>query len=85
MILYYKILIIHISSTLGGLRPRRSTVSRENMNNQDGSNDIVLQNIAKQISSKIDTNFINANQDLAPEIYSILKYNSKDDYVNIRD
>ena len=46
------------------------------MNNQDGSNDIVLQNIAKQISSKIDTNFINANQDLAPEIYSILKYNA---------
>lgn len=64
------------TSTLGGLRPRRSTASRENMNNQDGSNDIVLQNIAKQISSKIDTNFINANQDLAPEIYSILKYNA---------
>lgn len=64
------------TSTLGGLRPRRSTASRENMNMQDGNNDIVLQNIAKQISSKIDANFINANQDLAPEIYSILKYNA---------
>ena len=64
------------TSTLGGLRPRRSTASKENMNIQDGNNDIVLQNIAKQISSKIDANFINANQDLAPEIYSILKYNA---------
>ena len=63
------------SSTLGGMRPKRSTRDRENM---DRSNmDVaVLQKIAKQISAKIDAKFINANQDLAEEIYTILKYNA---------
>lgn len=64
------------SSTLGGLRPRRSTRDRENMDKSYMDN-AVLRKIAKQISDKIDRKFINANQDLAEEIYSILKYNSE--------
>lgn len=64
------------SSTLGGLRPRRSTRARENMNRTDQDNDVLIK-IAKQISQKIDATFVNANQDLAKEIYGILKYNSE--------
>lgn len=64
------------SSTLGGLRPRRSTRDRENMDKSYLDN-AVLRKIAKQISEKIDQKFINANQDLAEEIYTILKYNSE--------
>ena len=64
------------SSTLGGLRPRRSTRDRENMDKTYMDN-AVLRKIAKQISLKIDRKFINANQDLAEEIYTILKYNSE--------
>lgn len=63
------------TSTLGGLRPRRSTRDREDMEHK-GENDAVLRKIAKQISEKIDSNFINANQDLSQEIYAILKYNA---------
>ena len=64
------------SSTLGGLRPRRSTRDRENMDKSYMDN-AVLRKIAKEISAKIDRKFINANQDLAEEIYTILKYNSE--------
>ena len=64
------------SSTLGGLRPRRATGDKENMAGGKANNDEVLIKIAKQISDKIDANFINANQDLSKEIYSILKYNA---------
>ena len=64
------------SSTLGGLRPRRSTRDRENMDKSYMDN-AVLRKIAKEISDKIDRKFINANQDLAEEIYCILKYNSE--------
>ena len=63
------------TSTLGGLRPRRSTRDREDMERK-GENDAVLRKIASQISQKIDANFINANQDLSQEIYTILKYNA---------
>ena len=63
------------SSTLGGLRPRRSTRDRENME-RPAMDDQVLEKIARQIAQKIDAKFINANQDLAQEIYSILKYNA---------
>ena len=63
------------STTLGGLRPRRSTRDRENMNSQRMDKGVLLR-IAKQISTKIDKKFINANQDLAQEIYTILKYNA---------
>ena len=63
------------SSTLGGLRPRRSTRDRENMD-RPSMDDQVLMKIARSISQKIDTKFVNANQDLAREIYAILKYNA---------
>ena len=62
------------SSTLGGLRPRRATGDKENITGHNGNDDVLIK-IAKKISDKIDANFINANQDLAKEIYSILKYN----------
>ena len=64
------------TSTLGGLRPRRSTRDRENMDRSYLDN-AVLRKIAKQISEKIDRKFINANQDLVEEIYTILKYNTE--------
>lgn len=63
------------SSTLGGLRPKRSTRDRENMD-KPHLNDQVLMKIARQISQKIDAKFINSNQDLSKEIYTILKYNA---------
>ena len=63
------------TSTLGGLRPRRATRDRANMDKTQMDNQ-VLTKIAKQISEKIDKKFINANQDLANEIYSVLKYNA---------
>lgn len=63
------------SSTLGGLKPRRSTRDRENMDRQ-AMDDQVLMKVARQISKRIDAKFINSNQDLAKEIYTILKYNA---------
>lgn len=63
------------SSTLGGLRPRRSTRDQESMDRK-AMDDQILMKIARQISRKIDTKFINSNQDLAKEIYTILKYNA---------
>lgn len=64
------------TSTLGGLRPRRAGQGRENLDRTGTENDVVIKKIAKQLSEKIDAKFINANQDLAKEIYTILKYNS---------
>ena len=64
------------TSTLGGIRPRRSAQERENMDRTGTDNEEVLKKIAQQISEKIDAKFINANQDLAHEIYTILKYNA---------
>lgn len=63
------------TSTLGGLRPRRAIHDKEALERK-GETDEVLRKIASQISKKIDADFINANQDLAQEIYSILKYNA---------
>jgi len=63
------------SNTLGGLRPRRSTRNREDQE-RPGVDDQILARIAKQISDKINGKFINANQDLSKEIYTILKYNA---------
>lgn len=37
--------------------------------------DSILKNIAKKIASELDANFVNSNQDITKEIYSILKYN----------
>ena len=64
------------TSTLGGLRPRRAGQGRENLDRTATENDVVIKKIAKQLSEKIDAKFINANQDLAKEIYTILKYNA---------
>lgn len=63
------------SSTLGGLKPRRSTRDKENMQ-RPTMDEQALEKIAKKIAQKIDAKFINANQDLAKEIYAILKYNA---------
>ena len=63
------------TSTLGGLRPRRSTRDREDMDKKSQTDDVLIK-IARRISQKIDANFINANQDLTQEIYAILKYNA---------
>lgn len=63
------------SSTLGGLKPRRSIRDRENMD-RPPMDDQVLMKVARQISRKIDSKFINSNQDLVKEIYTILKYNA---------
>ena len=65
------------TSTLGGLRPRRTARENTNtaMNNSAQTNEVLLK-IAKKISQRIDKNFINANQDLSKEIYAILKYNA---------
>lgn len=63
------------TSTMGGLRPRRATRAREDMN-RPNMDDQVLAKIAMSISRRIDTQFVNANQDLAREIYTILKYNA---------
>ena len=62
------------TSTLGGLRPRRSTRDREDMDKKSQTDDVLIK-IARRISQKIDANFINANQALTQEIYAILKYN----------
>lgn len=64
------------SSTLGGLKPIRSIRDRENMQ-KPGMDEQALEKIAKKIAEKIDAKFINANQDLAKEIYTILKYNAE--------
>ena len=63
------------TSTLGGLKPRRSARERENMD-RPPMDDQVLMKVARQISRKIDSKFINSNQDLVKEIYTILKYNA---------
>lgn len=63
------------TSTLGGLRPRRSTRDREDLDKKSQIDDVLIK-IARRISQKIDANFINANQDLTQEIYAILKYNA---------
>lgn len=54
-------------------------VSNKMTSNEDiaNQNDLLLRTIAGQISQKIDKAFINANSDLANEIYLILKFNDK--------
>jgi hypothetical protein len=64
------------SSTLGGIRPgggyRRQLELGESEDTQENT---ILKQIAQKISEKVDKTFINTNQDLAKEIYYILKYN----------
>lgn len=64
------------SSTLGGVRPgggyRRQLELGESEDTQENQ---ILKQIAQKISEKVDASFINTHQDLAKEIYYILKYN----------
>ena len=50
------------------------TVHKEDIRDD---HDVVIRYIASKISQNIDDKFINANQDLKEEIYSVLKYNSR--------
>ena len=61
------------SSTLGGLKP--GNTARKIAENRSDNDNAIIKKIAKDISDKIDSKFINANQDLTKEIYLILKYN----------
>lgn len=45
------------------------------IDNNIKTEDIILKSIASALSDKLDKTFINNNQDLSKEIYSILKYN----------
>lgn len=52
-----------------------NTFDTLNKNDLRDDHDIVLKYIANKISNSIDNKFINANQDLKEEIFTILKYN----------
>ena len=60
----------NVSNMLG-----TKTAQIENINNNVKAEDELLKSIAGAISDKLDKTFINNNQDLSKEIYSILKYN----------
>lgn len=64
------------SSTIGGIRPGGFNKSAQDPYSSYGNEYIVLKDLANKISQRIDSTFINANQDLSKEIYAILKYNS---------
>lgn len=48
---------------------------RYNGRDKSAKQDMIIQNIAAQLSDHINAHFINTNQDLRKEIYTILKYN----------
>lgn len=52
-----------------------SPFMRNEYNRENDNNDRLLSYISNTISKSIDKNFVNANQDLAEEIYMILKHN----------
>jgi hypothetical protein len=54
-------------------------------NDREINGDMMLRQISSQISQHIDANFINANQDLSNDIYSMLKYNDTYNNPNIVD
>lgn len=64
------------SSTIGGIRPGGAYKGNYDHYKNAGSELEAIKSIADAISKKIDAKFVNANQDLSKEIYSILKYNS---------
>lgn len=67
-----------MSKTMGS----GNSINRElNITNQMDE-DFALKQLAERISSAIDKNFINNNQDLRKEIYMILKYNDDVKYGN---
>lgn len=61
-------------NTITGLRSNGSSEAFDALQRREE----MLRYVAAQLANKIDTKFINANQDLKKEIYYILKYN--DDY-----
>ena len=67
------------SSTLGGIRPGNAYKTGNDIYRNSSNEYIAIKNIANEISKKITASFVNANQDLSKEIYSILKYNSSVD------
>ena len=65
------------SSTIGGIRPGGMYRGKhKDVYFRDAQESQFLKRLALAISRKIDASFVNANQNLAKEIYSILKYNS---------
>lgn len=64
------------TSTLGGMRPRRTARENEANGGTSTQDNEVLMKIARKIAQRIDKKFINANQDIAKEIYTVLKYNA---------
>lgn len=63
------------TSTLGGMRPRRTARENEANGGTSTQDNEVLMKIARKIAQRIDKKFINSNQDIAKEIYTVLKYN----------
>ena len=64
------------TSTLGGMRPRRTAREHEANGGTSTQDNEVLMKIARKIAQRIDKKFINSNQDIAKEIYTVLKYNA---------
>lgn len=64
------------SSTIGGIRPGHYNKAGYDPYGSYGNDYSVIKNIANKIANKINAQFVNANADLAREIYYILKYNS---------
>ena len=67
------------SSTVGGIRPSGAYKGTYDFHRNASSEYTAIKNIADAISKKIDAKFVNTNQDLSKEIYSILKYNASVD------
>lgn len=67
------------SSTIGGIRPGGAYKGNYDFYRNAGSEYSAIKSIADAISKQIDAKFVNANQDLSKEIYSILKYNASVD------
>lgn len=66
---------VNITSGFNSISQMYNTNATTTASSQQG--DDALRYISSIISNHIDSNFINANQDLSKEIYMILKYNDK--------
>ena len=65
------------SSTLGGVRAGNGyKPNTHNSAFEDSQENLLLKKISMSISQKVNSQFINMNQDLTKEIYMILKYNA---------
>lgn len=67
------------SSTIGGIRPGNANRTNFDLQGSQGKDATILKKIAATISEKVTSKFVNANQDLAKEIYHILEYNANID------